>query len=161
MTDQSENPRVDWSIGPRWGFSFPNGLDSNLNGRWQSSVGQAANSENISRSLNVALTLSKKFDAQGRLGFLRFGRQGTGSTIDMDVSMSYDRRRRFTQDKGGGNERQNQGNQTVSVEPNFSYQFSRNLRAGLRVSFSRTTDLSQDNAVTTAVSLGLNATLTF
>lgn len=160
-TQQSKSPSTDWSLAPRWNASFPNGLDASLSGRYVTSTADAPQSLNQNRQINASLSVNKKFDAQGRLGFLRFGQSGTGSTIDMDVTLSFDRRLRYRELKATGEQNQRSGNQSYSVEPNFSYQFSRNLRAGLRVRFARTSDLSQENAVTTVVGLGLNATLTF
>jgi hypothetical protein len=160
VTDQVENPRMGTTYGPRWNLSFANGLDASVSLRLSHDITTTANSELRNNRTAISLNLSKKFDAEGALSFLRFGRRGTGSTIDMRVDSSYDRSFQERLDTVTNRTNQKTGRTSLSVRPSFSYLFSRNLRAGLELSYTRSNDLSRQ-AVTQSIGLGFNATLTF
>ncbi len=164
VTAQTENPKTAVQIGPRWTFRLQNGLDANVSVRWNRDISETPVNELRQGRFSTTLGVQKNFDADGFLSFLRFGKKGTGTTIDMRVDATYDRssRERFTFATNTRPEftDQQSGRTSLRVAPNFSYQFSRNLRAGLQLNFNRSKDIANDQ-VTTSFGLGFNATLTF
>jgi hypothetical protein len=163
MTATSYQPRHGTSLSPRWTFRFKSELSGNLGVTYSNDVSRANDKDQVSNKLGASLKLQKSFDAEGALGFLRFGHKGLGTKIESTLDVAYDRSRNFRRYEdldGNVIEDQPTGNSRLSIAPNFSYQFSRAVRAGLRLSYSRTKDLSS-NVTTRAIGLGLNATLTF
>ncbi len=153
-------PRSTKSIQPRWNMRFQNDLSANLNLNYTEDKAQSAGKDNITNRIGVNMQFSKSFDAQGVLGFLRFGKSGTGSTIDMTLDIAFDQRksaRRLEDDR----EDQVSGNRTFSIRPRFNYQFSRALNAGMDLSYSRNKDLGNTENGSTSFGIGFNATFTF
>lgn len=162
---QQSFPSTTWAVQPRWTFRFQNELDANLNVTWSKDVSGTSLYDNISTQWRGNLKLQKNFDANGRLSFLRFGRRGTGTTIDMNVDIGYRRESSFRQERRAGNveddgKDQQRSRTSITVNPRFSYQFNRNLRAGLKIEFSRSTDNTRPDP-TTSLGLFFDATLTF
>lgn len=160
VTIFAENPRRQRQISPRWNFRFENGLDANLNMTLQQDQQSSSSSLTERTRFQTSLQLQKNFDAEGALSFLRFGQRGTGTTIDMTVRVSYDRNSSQRTLRNSPTEPSEQGNSRLSLQPSFSYQFSRNLRAGLNLSYGRSSDTNL-KIVTQSFGLGLDATLTF
>ncbi len=160
VTGQTSFPKTTWAIQPRWTFRFQNELDANLNVNFSRDSTPSSASILKSRQLRVDLKLQKNFDANGRLAFLRFGQRGTGTTIDMNVNVAFSSQRSARVVTGSNIEDQPRGRDTLSVTPQFSYQFNRNLRAGLQLEFSRSKDITR-NATTKTFGLFFDATMTF
>jgi hypothetical protein len=161
-TATSRNPRTAVNVSPRWTFTFRNKLSGNLNLNYNNGETESAGRTLVTRRLGGNVKLQKSFDAQGFFGFLRFGREGYGSTIDASLDISYDRQRSFRRQDVDGEVKQDQerGSNRLSVTPNFSYQFSRSLRGGMRLGYSRSTDINSD-VTTQSFIVGINATLSF
>lgn len=153
-------PRVAWTLQPRWTFRLNSGLDTNLNVTISDDRAENTQSFQFNRQARVNLRLQQSFDATGRLAFLRFGQKGTGTTIDMNVDLTYSRQRNFREDKASGEKSQERGSNRWSLSPRFTYQFSRNLRGSMRFELSRSRDIARD-ATTTTLGLFLEGTLTF
>jgi len=162
-------PKTTWSLLPRWSMGFFNGLNATLNVTYNSDYQE--NTANIIRgnSLTVGVNMVKSFDAQGRLSFLRFGREGFGSTIDMTLDINYSQRKNVTESRSGATVNrfsQATGQRRISVNPKFQYQFSRNLRGGIDLQYSRTVETervlpSGENPVIQSFGMFFDATLNF
>jgi len=148
-SDPQEYPSRSYGWQPRWNARLRNGMDTSLNlslsGETQESAGQGALER---RSTNVTLRLDKQFDAQGRLSFLRFGQTGVGSTIDMTLSIGWGNSASWREQDGIRS--QERTSTRISVDPQFTYQFTRNLRGSLRLQYSRVAQ-----TVSTTQSLGM------
>ena len=153
-------PRKTKSIQPRWNVRFKNDMSANVNVNWTEDVTKSAGKDNVSTRIGVNMQFSKSFDAQGALKFLRFGKKGTGSTIDMTLDLSFDQRR-TSRKLEDDREDQVGGSRSWTVRPRFNYQFSRALNAGMNLSYSKNSDLGNTRNGSTSVSLGFNATFTF
>jgi hypothetical protein len=158
VTAQRYEPRVSMSISPGWNFRFKNELSGNLRLTLSTDRTRTNAKDAVSRRTSANLKLQKSFDAEGTLGFLRFGKKGIGTKIDSTLDITYDRNENFRESEIGQD--QNAGQSHLTVVPNFSYQFSRNLRAGFRLNYGFSKDLRQ-SITTNTFGLGLNATLTF
>lgn len=161
-------PKISWSWQPRWNMTFHNGLTSSLN--FQISSDRQDNSVNLleNSSFRTNVTLQKSFDARGALGFLRFGKEGVGSNIDMNVDAGFTQNRSVSTPLRTTNRNSTRsGRRTFSLSPKFNYQFSRNLRGGMELRYSRNTDLErkiasgEQSPVTQSFGLFFNATLNF
>jgi len=153
-------PRRTRSIQPRWNVRFKNDLSANLNVNFTEDRAQSAGKDNVTNRISVNMQFSKSFDAHGALGFLRFGKAGTGSTIDATLDLSFDQRKSARRLE---NNREDQvtGNRTITIRPRFNYQFSRALNAGMDLSYSRNKDLGNTQNGSTSFGIGFNATFTF
>lgn len=164
LQNQSEGipelPRTNWTFSPRWNFRMRNGLDTSVNVTLTEDEAQNLQDIQRSNSFRSNIRVAQQFDAKGRLAFLRFGRTGTGTTIDMNVTLSYTQQRSERENKQTGVIDQPRGTNRLSLGPQFTYQFSRNLRGGLKFDYSRSYDIARD-ATTTSVGVFLDATLNF
>lgn len=157
---QPAPPRISRTIQPRWNVRLNSGLDANLGVTISNEESSSLQSQQFSNSLSVNLTLRQSFDADGRLKFLRFGREGTGSTIDMNVTATFRTSESYRINEGSDERDQVQGRQSIDLRPNFSYQFSRNLRASLELIYGRR-KVVNTGAVDTTVGIFFDATLNF
>lgn len=155
-----ELPRTNWTFNPRWNFRLRNGFDTSVNVTLTEDESQNLQSIQRSTSFRSNVRVSQQFDASGRLAFLRFGQRGTGTTIDMNVTLSYSQQRSERENQDTGIIDQPRGTNRLSLSPQFTYQFSRNLRGGLKFDYSRSYDIARD-ATTTSVGVFLDATLNF
>ncbi|HKI83143.1 MAG TPA: hypothetical protein VKA63_02305, partial [Candidatus Krumholzibacteria bacterium] len=153
-------PRRTKSIQPRWNVRFKNDVAANMNVNVTEDVTQSAGKDNVSKRIGVNMQFSKNFDANGALKFLRFGKQGTGSTIDMTIDLAFDQRSSLRKLENN-REDQVSGSRSYSVRPRFNYQFSRALNAGMTLGFTKSKDLGNTRNGSTSFSLGFNATFTF
>jgi hypothetical protein len=156
-TDPREYPSRRWSWQPRWNARLRSGVDTSLNvtrsGETQESAGQGAL---VRRNTNVTLRIDKQFDARGRLSFLRFGQAGLGSTIDMTLALTWGNNSSWRErDDIRSQER---SSTRISVDPQFTYQFTRNLRGTLRLQYSR---IVQTVSTTQSLGMFFDAVLNF
>jgi hypothetical protein len=155
--DIREYPTRRYTWQPRWNARFANGIDSSLNlvrsGESQESPGQGTLER---RTTNVTLRLDKQFDARGRLSFLRFGQSGVGTTIDMTLSVSWGRDTSWR--IRDGIESQRRASTRMSIDPQFTYQFTRNLRGSLRLQYARN---AQTVSTTQTLGVFFDAVLNF
>ncbi|RKZ18481.1 hypothetical protein DRQ53_00140 [bacterium] len=147
--DLQEYPTRSFSWQPRWNARLRNGMDTSLNvsrgGENRESAGQGTL---LRRNTTITLRVDQQFDARGRLSFMRFGQSGVGSTIDMTMSITWGNNSSWReQDSILSQER---SSTRISVDPQFTYQFTRNIRGSLRLQYSR---VSQ--TVSTSQSLGM------
>ncbi len=159
-TSNAGTPRRTKSIQPRWNVRFKNDVSANVNVNVTQDVTQSAGKDNVSKRIGVNMQFSKSFDANGTLKFLRFGKKGTGSTIDMTIDLAFDQRSSLRKLEDN-REDQVSGTRNWSVGPRFNYQFSRALNAGMNLGFSKTKDLGNTRNGSTSFSLGFTATFTF
>jgi len=162
-------PRISRTISPRWNVGLENGLDANLNVTYGTDESSSLQAKNFSNNLRFNLTVRQNFDATGALSFLRFGQEGTGTTIDMTINANFSTRSSYREIERPNpsvpgetliERDQEQGRRSFGISPQFSYQFSRNLRASLQFDFSRDT-VTQTDISTTRVGLFFEATLNF
>lgn len=156
-TDPVEYPTRTFAWAPRWNARLRNGMDTSLNvtrsGESQESAGQGVLER---RSTNVTLRIDRQFDARGRLSFLRFGQTGVGSTIDMVLSLSWGNTSSW-RDKDNLRS-QERSSTRISVDPQFTYQFTRNLRGSLRLQYSR---VAQTTSTTQSLGMFFDVVLNF
>jgi hypothetical protein len=155
--DLREYPTRRYSWQPRWNARFRNGIDSSMNvvrsGESQESPGQGTLQR---RTTNVTVRLDKQFDARGRLAFLRFGQSGVGTTIDMTLSVTWGRDS-SSRIRDGIEDPPRQSTR-LSIDPQFTYQFTRNLRGSLRLQYARN---SQTVSTTQTLGMFFDAVLNF
>lgn len=155
--DLREYPTRRFSMQPRWNARLRNGIDTSLNvtrsGETQESPGQGTLER---RSTSINLRVDQQFDARGRLSFLRFGQSGVGSTIDMTLSITWGRDSSWRVRDGV----QDQPRQSTrfSIDPQFTYQFTRNLRGSLRLQYARN---AQTVSTTQTLGMFFDAVLNF
>lgn len=156
-SDPREYPtrRTTWQ--PRWNARLRNGMDTSLNLSKSSEVQESPNQGALNRNTTqVTLRLDKQFDARGRMSFLRFGQSGVGSTIDMTLSMTWGTDSSWRErDSIRSQERTST---RISIDPQFTYQFTRNLRGSLRLQYSRT---AQTTYTTQSLGVFFDAVLNF
>ena len=140
----SQFPQFSHSYNPRWNGTFNNGMSTSLNLQYATDTQESNVSDSRRHSFSVNLDLEHRFDAEGRLRFLRFGRQGVGNTIDMTINSSFRQDAAELTQKGSGTTApQRSGSRTWAFEPRFQYQFSQNVRGGLLLRYTRRTDLGR------------------
>jgi hypothetical protein len=155
--DLREYPTRRYTWQPRWNARLRSGIDTSLSvvrsGESQESAGQGTLER---RTTSMSLRLDKQFDARGRMSFLKFGQTGVGNTIDMILSINWsmDTSWRIRD----GIESQRRDSTRFSIDPQFTYQFTRNLRGSLRLQYSRN---AQTVATTQTLGVFFDAVLNF
>ena len=120
-------------------------------------LGQGGDRAELQLTLPMAGEVSVDvFDARGRLSFLRFGQSGVGSTIDMTLSITWGRDS-SSRIRNGIEDQPRQATR-FSIDPQFTYQFTRNLRGSLRLQYARN---AQTVSTTQTLGVFFDAVLNF
>lgn len=159
-TETFHNPRRSSTYTPRWSMTFQSGMSLTLNGSVSTENQVSSGVITDTRRLQVGIQLQHEFEAQAILARLGLYRPGNKPTLNMTVDVRYSRNTTDRDVPGATYEQAQQGTQSISVDPRFSYNISRNLSGAFSLTFSQNRNLATD-LKTTTVGLGLEATFVF
>ncbi|MBD3221333.1 hypothetical protein GF314_08815 [bacterium] len=160
FTRSTHDPRRSTNISPQWNMTFHSGMSLNLNGNWSKETQSASGVLTTSDRFRVGVQLKHQISAQRFLAQLGLYRPGNQPSIDMTVDLSYSESSQLRESPNSQFEPEPTGTNTISFQPRFSYNISRNLSGAFSVNFSRNKNIGTD-VVTTTIGLGLEAEFVF
>ena len=159
-TDTYYSPRRSTTVSPRWNMTFQSGMQLNLNGSRSVESQVASGVKTYTRRLQGGLELQREIRAQSFLAKMGLYRPGSQPVINASLNLRYTRNTTERVVPNSTFDQAVQGTQSISVQPRFSYNLSRNLSGAFSVNFSQNKNLATD-LKTTTFGIGLEATFVF
>ncbi|HOX26703.1 MAG TPA: cell surface protein SprA [Candidatus Krumholzibacteria bacterium] len=160
FTETFHNPRRSSTYTPRWNMTFHSGLALTLNGSYSTENQISSGVINDTHRLQVGLQVQHEFQAQTLLAKLGLYRPGNQPTVNMSVDLRFSSNTTDRTVPGATYQQAQQGTQSISLQPRFTYNITRNLSGAFSLNFSQNKNLATD-LKTTVFGLGLEATFVF
>ncbi len=159
----SYNPRDSRVLAPRLNLTLQSGMSLSLNISSGEIRNMTGGSLAVTNRFNTNVQIRHTFRAEGLLAKLGLYRPGIQPTVNMDMNITYNKDATMRWNPGmdfGGEPVTQIGNSSISVNPRFSYQITRNLSGAFRLIYSRNM-VEETDSVTTTFGIGMEATFVF
>ncbi len=136
-TETFYNPRRSMTVAPRWGMTFQSGMSLNLNGSLSTENQVASGVITDTRRFQAGIQLQHEFQAQALLARLGLYRPGQPANLNMTVDLRFSRNTTDREVPGATYPQAQQGTQSLTLQPRFSYNINRNLSGAFSFNFSQ------------------------